>query len=135
VHSEFNTPSAVAASAAGNTLAASNTTFRSDVVRLTTACLKGTTAPITAAKNANTAAVESQKDVRAASPSPRPRWNPTRTAMTMLNMAFTAPAQITVAVLTAVVAATASTPSRDTRSVVLCPTIAENTSVPTSGTA
>ena len=49
-------------------------------------------------------------------------------------MALMAPAHTTVAVDTAVVAATASVPSRDTSSVVACPTTAPNTSVPTSGT-
>ena len=48
-----------------------------------------------------TSAVLTQKLRRAASPSPLPRWNPTRTAMTIENIALIAPLHITVAVDTA----------------------------------
>ena len=87
------------------------------------------------ASTAKTRAVASQKESRAAAPSPRPRWKPTRTAMTMVNMALTAPDHTIVAVLTAVVAATASVPNRDTNSVAARDTTAEKTRVPTRGTA
>ena len=135
VHKELSTPKSVATSAAGRTLAPSRTTVVSDVVRPTTAFEHGSVAATMTASTAKTRAVASQKESRAAAPSPRPRWKPTRTAMTMVNMALTAPDHTTVAVLTAVVAATASVPNRDTNSVVLCDTTAEKTRVPTRGTA
>ena len=53
----------------------------------------------------------------------------------MENIALIAPLHITVAVDTAAVAATASTPRRETSSVVACPVTAPKRSVPTSGSA
>mmetsp|Transcript_8325 Transcript_8325/g.27725 ORF Transcript_8325/g.27725 Transcript_8325/m.27725 type:complete len:242 (+) Transcript_8325:133-858(+) len=134
VHSEFRTPSNVATTAAGNTLDAFVTTTLSLVVKPTTWCVNGRVSAMTVTSVKNTTPVASQKLRRAASPSPLPRWYPTRTAITMENMALIAPAHITVAVDTAVVAATASVPNLLTNNVVACETVAENTSVPTKGT-
>mmetsp|Transcript_9680 Transcript_9680/g.41098 ORF Transcript_9680/g.41098 Transcript_9680/m.41098 type:complete len:301 (-) Transcript_9680:946-1848(-) len=135
VQRELSTPRSVAMSAAGRTRAPFLATAASEVVRPATRSVNGATAATTAARTPNATAVASQKLFRAASPSPRPRWNPTRTAMTMENIALTAPLHITVAVDTAAVAATASTPRRETNNVVAWPTAAPNTRVPTSGTA
>mmetsp|Transcript_6958 Transcript_6958/g.27325 ORF Transcript_6958/g.27325 Transcript_6958/m.27325 type:complete len:310 (-) Transcript_6958:695-1624(-) len=133
VHSELSTPRMVATKAAGNTFAAFLTTVPSEVVNPTVSDVNGNTHAATHASTPNTSAVLTQKESLAAAPSPLPRWYPTLTAMTIENMALTAPAHTTVAVLTAVVAATASVPSLLTSSVVAWPTTAPNTRVPTRG--
>jgi hypothetical protein len=80
-------PSKVAMRAAGSTRAALFTTVWSEVVSATVCHAKGSTTATITASMANTTPVAIQKLRRAAAPSPRPRWYPTRTAMTMLNKA------------------------------------------------